>query len=446
VKTCYLSTPFGIKDDALGRQVDFDAVYRLLLFPCLQKIGFEVSRTHDLESSVILQHSIFEAILRSDLMLADVTGNRPGVMYELGIRHALRRNATIVVMARGAVIPFDFQLMRIIQYELADDGKPRQEQIPRFHERLESALRERLTGATSDSPLFDFFPDIHVELPSYLVADTTKPRQRRTLRPSGEPDSLINSSPTEQARQAEQAIRSAGSQDALDYIDLIKRYRDASAWDDLIRAADNLPPEAARAPDMIQMLALALNRRGKAGDRETALTLIRELIDETGGDAESYGILGRIYKDDYERHRQRGNQTAALNSLDAAIAAYQKGFEVEPSNYYPGVNAVSLLLLRGDEQARRQAEALVPRVREALRLQTADGPDDYWGLAAELELAVAGRDWADAERIVEKMAATSKAFWQLESTAQQLRKLAESSVGEGGQIENLAARLESHGA
>jgi hypothetical protein len=443
VKTCYLSIPFGIKLDAQGRRIDFDAVYRLLLLPCLRKIGFEVSRPDDLESSVVLQRAVFEAVLRSDLMLADVTGNQPNVLYELGIRHALRRNATIAVMASGGVIPFDLQLVRIIPYELDDEGIPRQEAIGRFRERLESVLRERLNQTTSDSPLFDFFPDIQVELPPSLVADTARPRRRRKPKASTEPDI---GSPTEQARQTEQAIRSSGSEDALDYVDLIKSYRDASAWDDLIRAADNLPSEVARTPDIIQMLALALNRRGRTGDRERGIGLMQGLIGETGGDAESYGILGRIYKNEYDRQRQSGDQTAALNSLDAAIAAYRKGFEVEPSDYYPGLNAITLLLSRGDQQARAQAEAMVPRVREALRLQTADGPDGYWDLAAELKLAVAGRDWADADHIARKLAATSEAPWQLESTIQQLRALATSSIGEEERIESLATQLASYGA
>ena len=35
--------------------------------------------------------------------------------------------------------------------------------------------------------------------------------------------------------------------------------------------------------------------------------------------------------------------------LEQAIDAYKKGFECEPVDYYPGVNAITLLLQKGDE-------------------------------------------------------------------------------------------------
>ena len=50
---------------------------------------------------------------------------------------------------------------------------------------------------------------------------------------------------------------------------------------------------------------------------------MKKLIAEAGGDAESFGILGRIYKDRYALSRQQ-------EDLDTAITYYKQGFEKQP--------------------------------------------------------------------------------------------------------------------
>jgi hypothetical protein len=48
-----------------------------------------------------------KAIERADLIIADVTGGNPNVMYEVGFAHAMRRPVFLIIQRRAGHIPFD---------------------------------------------------------------------------------------------------------------------------------------------------------------------------------------------------------------------------------------------------------------------------------------------------------------------------------------------------
>src|SRR5262249_30056582 len=146
--------------------------------------------------------------------------------------------------------------------------------------------------------------------------------------------------------------------------------------------------------------ALALNRRGAPGDQQRAIELMEKLTAETGGDGETFGILGRIYKDRYERARLGNDAGAAADNLERAVHYYRSGLEKNPNDYYPGINVVTLLVKRNDAAARAELEAILPRVRAAARARRDAGIPDFWELATELQLAVVARDWAAADEDV----------------------------------------------
>ena len=45
----------------------------------------------------------------------------PNVFYELGIRHALADNVTVLIKRVGAPIPFNIQGLAVIEYDLSED-------------------------------------------------------------------------------------------------------------------------------------------------------------------------------------------------------------------------------------------------------------------------------------------------------------------------------------
>jgi tetratricopeptide (TPR) repeat protein len=387
---CYVSTPFGTKPRSEGGLIDHDQIYQRGVRPALEGLGLEVIRADEMSGAIVMK-SVFDALVSSDVMIADITGGNPNVMYELGVRHALRRGVTVMIMAAGAHIPYNISYSPVVSYELDFDGRLRDDAADSLRDALSRIVREALVRITIDSPVYQFYPNLAVDLPVDLVSAEA----RRGVQPQ------LPQDPTSPA----------AAQDPLALINELRRLRDASAWEELVRFAATLPPDVANAPEAIQVVALALNRLGR---QDEAIASIQSLIDETGGDAESYGILGRIYKD---RHRR----TEDPKDLDAAIRTYQTGFEMQPSEFYPGMNALALRVSRNSPDDQREISTLLPRVRRAVESRLSISGGDYWTVASALELACIDRDWETADALVSRVTASQVLSpWMIDSTAAQL--------------------------
>ncbi|WP_425082175.1 hypothetical protein [Ruegeria arenilitoris] len=72
-------------------------------------------------SGDILSH-IVENILKARLIIANIDGRNPNVMYELGIAHALGKEV-IIVASSDETFPFDLQSRRILIYKNETDLK-----------------------------------------------------------------------------------------------------------------------------------------------------------------------------------------------------------------------------------------------------------------------------------------------------------------------------------
>lgn len=111
-----------------------------------------------------------------------------------------------------------------------------------------------------------------------------------------------------------------------------------------------LSPRRLRAvPNVREQLALALNR---AGDPTQAESVLRELLNERGSSGEAHGVLGRLYKDQWEAACYGDQSTLALGLMDKAIDAYLNGFAADARNPYAGVNAATLMEIREPPDAR----------------------------------------------------------------------------------------------
>jgi predicted Zn-dependent protease len=71
-----------------------------------------------------------------------------------------------------------------------------------------------------------------------------------------------------------------------------------------------------------EQLALALNRLGHG---ERAERTLQKLLSERGASSETYGILGRVYKDRWQESVKNNDLISAEGLLDEAIDAYLKG-------------------------------------------------------------------------------------------------------------------------
>jgi hypothetical protein len=60
---------------------------------------------------------ILEELERAEVIIADLTGLNPNVLYELGIAHA-RSDAVVLLCQRGQTLPFDLASIRCLFYDL----------------------------------------------------------------------------------------------------------------------------------------------------------------------------------------------------------------------------------------------------------------------------------------------------------------------------------------
>jgi hypothetical protein len=163
-----------------------------------------------------------------------------------------------------------------------------------------------------------------------------------------------------------------------------------------------------------------MNRAGKGDEAERVLL---DLITKRGPSSETHGILGRVYKDQWEAALKQGEHILARGLLDKAIDAYLKGFETDWRDAYPGVNAVTLMELKEPPDLRK--EQIIPVVRYAVERKIASGKPDYWDYATLLELAVLAKDEEKAMKALCDALAAIREVWEPETTARNLRLIRE---------------------
>lgn len=93
---------------------------------------------------------ILEEIERAEIVIADLTGLNPNVLYELGIAH-VRCDAVLLLCERGQALPFDLASIRCLFYDLSTiEGK--EEFTHQLGQTLES-LKRPWIPTVFDTPL-----------------------------------------------------------------------------------------------------------------------------------------------------------------------------------------------------------------------------------------------------------------------------------------------------
>ena len=114
--TCYVSMPFGTKHSPDGHQIDFDSIYVRGIRPAIEAAGLAAVRADSLATRGTIMKAIYEALLQSEAVIADITTLNPNVFYELGVRHAVAPGSTILICADDAPLAFDVNSLLVLRY------------------------------------------------------------------------------------------------------------------------------------------------------------------------------------------------------------------------------------------------------------------------------------------------------------------------------------------
>jgi hypothetical protein len=198
----------------------------------------------------------------------------------------------------------------------------------------------------------------------------------------------------------------------------------------MIDLVDRMPPPLAATAMIQEQLAFALNRHAselkdpeKTILRERAESVLLDLLKKRGPHPETHGILGRIYKDQWEEAVKAGDDFAAPGLLKKAIEAYLHGFEADWRDAYPGINAVTLMEIKDPPDPR--LNELLPVVTYAVERKIASGKPDYWDYATRLELAVLKKEEYFAKSALSDALASIREPFEPETTARNLKIIRE---------------------
>lgn len=419
---CFVLMPFGQKPDATGSVVDFDAVYRDLIAPAIEAADLRPIRADQEMSGGIIHTPMFERLLLCEYAVADLTTANANVFYELGVRHAYRPWSTVLLFAEGGRLPFDVTMLRALPYKLGG-GKPAEVDATR------TALTARLRAAKAgdkDSPVFELLDWLPSPGPvAHSKTDTFREQAEYSLEAKAKL-AAARKQGAERLRQLQRELEPVDRCEAGILADLLLSYRAVKAWEDMIALVQRMPAPIRRTTMVQEQLGFALNRAGRSDEAEAVLL---EVVGTRGPSSETYGLLGRVYKDRWEAALARGSRIEAKGVLEKAIDAYLRGFEADWRDAYPGVNAVTLMEVRDPPDPRR--EALVPAVRYAVERKIAAGKPDYWDYASRVELAVLGRDADAAAAALADALAVVREAWEPETTARNLRLIREARERRG---------------
>ena len=151
---CFVVMPFGVRaiPDGSGKTYDFDKVYRVLIQRAIQESGMAPIRADERVGSALIHIDMFRDLRDRSVVLADLSLDNPNVFYELGIRHVMSSNGTVLICRSGSVLPFDVKLSRVIFYEF-DGASLDWDEVERVVKHLKVALQEARKGLP-DSPVY----------------------------------------------------------------------------------------------------------------------------------------------------------------------------------------------------------------------------------------------------------------------------------------------------
>ena len=109
----------------------FDPVYEAIKAACKDE-GLSALRVDEIYRPNIIMNDVFRTIIQSTVVVCDLTGRNPNVLYETGLAHA--RNCEVIILTqREDDIPFDLGHIRHISYLPNGEGLAKlREDLRRF--------------------------------------------------------------------------------------------------------------------------------------------------------------------------------------------------------------------------------------------------------------------------------------------------------------------------
>ncbi|MCE7661576.1 TRAFs-binding domain-containing protein [Vibrio fluvialis] len=404
-KICFVIMGFGKKTDySTGKTLDLDKTYKNIIQPAVEKSGFRCVRADEIQDAGLIDKSMYALLMQAELVVADISTFNPNAIYELGIRHAVRPSATIIIKEEEGKIPFDLDHTRIFHYKHLGEDIGTDEAI-----RCQRELAEKIAYVTNnpavDSPLYDFINDIN---PPKL--------------PEAEYQQIITDLADKESHIfaiVEKAKHHMANNEFIEASKLWSKACDAMPSEEYFLQQQVLTRYKSKHPS--ELIALT-----------DALVLAEELAPEgESNDPESLGLIGAIYK-------RMWLLNGDLESLKRSAEFYNKGFQIR-NDYYTGENyALCLDMLAeaetvedektfyqvGARKARKKIIAALEDVEDAA--SKSKGSVEYkWAYATLSNCYYGLGEDENGKKYEDLFRSVSEASWEVETFQSNKQKLFE---------------------
>jgi hypothetical protein len=446
---CFVITSFGKKDNIKDLQskfsagkaepvqkINFDKIYEELVKPAIIMAGMEPLIEYAENSFGLIHKTMYEKIVLCEYCVADLTNANPNAYYELGMRYAVKPYSTIPVIASSHFpLPFDIGINRTFAYQVDQDFNltDKENDVNKLAGILLNAKKNRST----DSPLYDMINGISFQ--NSVAHEKTdvfrdKVRYDSTIKNElayarsvyNEDQSKIKLLRIGAIKAVVEKYKPLEDIETAVLIDVMISYRNIEAFNEMLGFIEQLPRYVFETVMVQEQYAFVLNRNaGKSKPVDEVMIrkaedVLRNLESEGKASSETYGIWGRIYKDKFERAYKSQNPGEAKVHLKNALKYYEKGFESDPRDAYPGVNYVTCFELLGEKE---RSLRLVPAVEYAVKAKMKRKTADYWDYATLVELAVIENRLEEAKDFFYAAKPLAVESWMLESTKANLDKI-----------------------
>lgn len=155
--TCFYITPIGAPDSEQRKHSDL--FLGSFVEPALQSFGLTVVRADGIDKPGVITKQIIEYIVKSRLVVVDLSFHNPNVFYELAIRHMMRL-PIVQIVRKSDPIPFDINQMRTIMIDTSDIYAlvPK---IATYQTEISSQVRRALDNVDAvETPISTYFPTL----------------------------------------------------------------------------------------------------------------------------------------------------------------------------------------------------------------------------------------------------------------------------------------------
>lgn len=158
-KVCFYISPIG--DEGSEQRQHADLFLGSIVEPALEEFGLKVVRADKIGKPGMITAQIIEYVLKSKLIIADLSYHNPNVFYELCLRHVCKL-PTVQVIRKIDKIPFDLDQFRTIQIDTTNIYT----MVPNLQTyKAEIATQVRMAlkdPDSADNPVSTYYPTLRV--------------------------------------------------------------------------------------------------------------------------------------------------------------------------------------------------------------------------------------------------------------------------------------------